>query len=327
MYVLKDPVLHDTLMKNDYNGLIEFFISTVILNSSDLKEDLTNIDLTCCTLSTSLLLFERMINQFSNAHSYEECNELIHSFVSNYNFNSPEELIVFFNYILETEKASTNANFNSILNVFIERTFLKVCKKHSVTPVFQIVNCNVDVTVYPFRNVQISITVQRSPELSKWRLFACKHDPGQHSTIPANWSNRVFWKSVVWACSELSFWTVDYNPIYKFPLFGNHRAVPLFLVDKGFNLSSRTKTTLKCPSIVYVSRCHTFSKWSNSFLLIICLQRCWRFSFLVLPRILYEMAILRFSLYNVFICSVLNHLPLKTSQMMQSPISLTCLFS
>ena len=152
MYVLKDPVLHDTLMKSDYNGLVEFFISTIILNSTDLESDLKDIDLTCCTLSTSILLFERMISQFDSAQSYEECNKYIDSFVSNYNFTSPEELIVFFNYIMETEKSSTNPNFCKLLNVIIERTFSKACKEHSVTPVSLFVMYDVDVTLYSLRN-------------------------------------------------------------------------------------------------------------------------------------------------------------------------------
>lgn len=135
MYVLKDPILQKNLLQNEYNGLVEFFISTLILNSKDLQTDIKGIDLTCCSLSTSILFFEQLLTQFGAVSSYEECDQLMTSFANSYSFSSPEELVIFFNYIIETEKTCHNPNFESILEVFIERVFAVACKKHSVTPV------------------------------------------------------------------------------------------------------------------------------------------------------------------------------------------------
>ena len=135
MYVLKDPILQGLLNNGNYNGLIDFFISTLIINSQDLYKDMKDIDLSNCTLSTSILFFEQIIKKFETASSYEECEMLIHSFVEEYSFSCPEELVIFFNYIIEVEKSCSNSSFHSLMETLIEQLFQSVSKKHSVTPV------------------------------------------------------------------------------------------------------------------------------------------------------------------------------------------------
>ena len=94
-----------------------------------------DLDLSHCTLSTSILFFEQVIKKFETASSYEECETLIHSFVEEYSFSCPEELVIFFNYIIEVEKSCSNSSFHSLMETLIEQLFQSVSKKHSVTPV------------------------------------------------------------------------------------------------------------------------------------------------------------------------------------------------
>lgn len=138
MYILKDPVLHESLQNGDYNGLVEFFISTLIVNSTNVCKELKDIDLTCCTLATSILFFEQIIKQFERATSYDECDEIINSFVKDYEFSSPEEVVIFLNYVVEVEKMCENSNIIALMETLIERTFAIVCQRHAVTPVLDI---------------------------------------------------------------------------------------------------------------------------------------------------------------------------------------------
>ena len=61
LYILKDASLRDRLYTGDYNGLIDFFVSSLILNSSTVYTDIKGISLSNCTLSTLLLLFLRRL--------------------------------------------------------------------------------------------------------------------------------------------------------------------------------------------------------------------------------------------------------------------------
>lgn len=137
LYILRDTNLRDRLYHGDYNGLFDFFLSSLIVNSENLYTDLKGVSLASCTLSTSLLLYERVVKEIMGASSYDECDRLINQFVNQYVFSTAEELCIFFNYITEIENAFTNENIRTVLSTLSERIFRKAGSKNGLTPVSQ----------------------------------------------------------------------------------------------------------------------------------------------------------------------------------------------
>lgn len=135
LYILKDPVLHERLINGDYNGLIDFFTSTLVVNASDPCDVLNLIDLNCCSYATTILFFNRLLTALSSSTSYEECDQKITAFVDSYSFSSVRECAVFINYLSTLQSSFSNQNARSLLEVVLERVFAKVCKKHTLTPV------------------------------------------------------------------------------------------------------------------------------------------------------------------------------------------------
>ena len=145
LYILKDPSLRDRLYSGDYNGLIDFFVSTLILNSSTLYSDIKGISLSNCTLSTSLLLYERVLREIAMCSSYHDCETLISSFVEQFTFTTAEELCIFLNYTMEIQNAVTNENVKVILATLSERVFMKARGIKPLSPVSLTLICEVDV--------------------------------------------------------------------------------------------------------------------------------------------------------------------------------------
>ena len=135
LYILKDPVLHERLISGDYNGLIDFFTSTLIVNASDPCDVLNLIDLDCCSYATTILFFNRLLTALASSTSYEECDHKIASFVDSYAFSSVRECAVFVNYLSVLQSSFSNQNVRSLLQVVLERVFAKVCQKHALSPV------------------------------------------------------------------------------------------------------------------------------------------------------------------------------------------------
>ena len=135
LYILRDAKLRSHLYNGDYNGLLDFFLSSLICTSTNLYSDIKGISLSKCTLSTSLILYERVLREIMSASSYEECNRLIDSFVNQYVFSTAEELCIFFNYIMEVQNGFDNENVRSVLACLSERVFQKARGKNALTPV------------------------------------------------------------------------------------------------------------------------------------------------------------------------------------------------
>lgn len=136
LYILKDASLRDRLYTGDYNGLIDFFVSSLILNSSTVYTDIKGISLSNCTLSTLLLLYERVLKEIAMCSSYHDCDTLISSFVEQFTFTTAEELCIFLNYMTEIENAVTNENVRGVLATLSERVFLKARGVKPLSPVF-----------------------------------------------------------------------------------------------------------------------------------------------------------------------------------------------
>ena len=130
LYILKDTSLRDRLYTGDYNGLIDFFVSSLTVYS-----DIKGVSLSNCSLSTSLLLYERVLKEIAQCSSYHDCESLISSFVEQFSFTTAEELCIFLNYIMEIEKAVTNENIRGMLATLSERVFLKARGMKPLSPV------------------------------------------------------------------------------------------------------------------------------------------------------------------------------------------------
>ena len=135
LYILKDASLGAQFANGSYNGLIDFFVSTLIVDPTTAYSDLKGICLSNCTLSTTLLLYERVLKSIAAASSYKECDSLITSFVDQFLFSTAEELCIFFNYITEIQNAIPNPNVRMVLGSLSERVFLKAQKMKSLSPV------------------------------------------------------------------------------------------------------------------------------------------------------------------------------------------------
>ena len=122
-------------MNGDYNGLINFFITTLIISSKDLSKDLKDIDFTGCTLSTLILFFNEVFKQFSTVQSFDDCDNLISPFVKYCSALSPEEYVILINYIMVIEHECQNETLVDILEVIIERSLDLLIRKYKVTPV------------------------------------------------------------------------------------------------------------------------------------------------------------------------------------------------
>ena len=109
LYILKDSSLRAQFANGNYNGLVDFFVST--------------------------LFYERVLKSIAAASTYKECENLIASFVDQFLFSTAEELCIFFNYILEIQNAIPNPNVRMVLGCLSERVFLKAQKMKSLSPV------------------------------------------------------------------------------------------------------------------------------------------------------------------------------------------------
>lgn len=135
LYILKDSSLRAQFANGNYNGLVDFFVSTLIVDPATTYFDLKGISLSNCTLSTTLLFYERVLKSIAAASTYKECENLIASFVDQFLFSTAEELCIFFNYILEIQNAIPNPNVRMVLGCLSERVFLKAQKMKSLSPV------------------------------------------------------------------------------------------------------------------------------------------------------------------------------------------------
>lgn len=136
LYILKSPELHDRLRAGEYNALIDFFTSTLILNSTDLCSTITQVDLNCCSYATAVLFFEQLLRDITcSSASYAECEAKIARFLASYSFASVEECAVFIHYVATLLDASAAPSVQALLQQLLERVFDKLRALHSVSPV------------------------------------------------------------------------------------------------------------------------------------------------------------------------------------------------
>ena len=67
LFILRDRYLQERLHSTGYNGLVNFFVSSQLLNSDDVYTDLKDIDFTACSLSTLILLFDRIFREIATS--------------------------------------------------------------------------------------------------------------------------------------------------------------------------------------------------------------------------------------------------------------------
>ena len=133
LYILKDPTLHDHLRTGDYNALIDFFTSTLILNSTDLCSTIHQVDLNCCCYATTVLFFDRILNDIAHSTSHAECESKIGQFLDSYSFASVQECNVFINYIATLLAALPSPPIQAFLQQLLERVFDTLRARHSTT--------------------------------------------------------------------------------------------------------------------------------------------------------------------------------------------------
>ena len=133
LYILKDPTLRDHLRTGDYNALIDFFTSTLILNSTDLCSTIHEVDLNCCCYATTVLFFDRILNDIAHSTSYAECESKITQFLDSYSFASVQECNVFINYIATLLAALPSPPIQAFLQQLLERVFDTLRTRHSIT--------------------------------------------------------------------------------------------------------------------------------------------------------------------------------------------------
>ena len=174
LYILKDPVLHDHLRTGDYNALIDFFTSTLLLNSSDLCSSINQVDLNCCSYATTVLFFDRILQDLAQSATEEECEQKVSRFLQSYSFSSVQECNVFINYIASLLTALPNPHIQMLLQQLLERVFDKLRAAHSITPVSTRSSSRVDHSALLRRHRSLQRSLPGHPRRSHRRLQAAR---------------------------------------------------------------------------------------------------------------------------------------------------------
>lgn len=133
LFILRDRYLRERLHSSGYNGLIDFFVTSQLVNGSGEFDDMKNVDFTACSLSTLILYIDTILKQVATSTSYDDCSSRIKSLVPNLQFTSPEEYCIVFNYITCVQTACANPNINSILQYLQEHVLELAYKSHSTS--------------------------------------------------------------------------------------------------------------------------------------------------------------------------------------------------
>lgn len=133
LFILRDRYLQERLHSTGYNGLVNFFVSSQLLNSDDVYTDLKDIDFTACSLSTLILLFDRIFREIATSPSYESCASRVDELVSRLSLSSPEEICILFNYVACVQSMCIGIHVELLLQSIVERIFAQACKTHATS--------------------------------------------------------------------------------------------------------------------------------------------------------------------------------------------------